>query len=86
MHWVDIAHCDAAESGDGLTSEAAMARLHCVKKGKNGVSVTDAFITLRRVPANWARAGHLLAFNTVLWLFERAGVAFPSLRRRLRPV
>lgn len=70
LHWVDVAHCDAAELGAGLSRSAAMARLHLRCPDGSLVSGAAAFTALWRSLPQWAWLGRLLGSSATLWLLE----------------
>lgn len=86
LNWVDVASCDAADLGEALSRQDAMARLHLRHADGTLVSGAEAFTTLWSALPNWAWAGRMLGFKPVLWLLELAYVVFLSLRRLWRPV
>lgn len=85
MGWVDVAHCDAAELGAGLTRDAAMARLHLRRADGSLVSGAQAFTTLWRALPRWSWLGRLLGTRATLWLLEAGYRAFLLLRKAWRP-
>ncbi|MBS3996804.1 MAG: DUF393 domain-containing protein [Hydrogenophaga sp.] len=82
--WVDVSRCDAAELGEGLSREAAMARLHL--RGPDGslVSGAAAFTGLWRTLPGWSWLGRLLGARWTLWLLEVGYRFFLVVRRGWR--
>ena len=79
--WVDVTRCDADALGDGLTREAAMARLHMRQPDGQLVSGAAAFTSMWSVLPRWATLGRLLSNRPTLWVLE-AGYRFFLVARR----
>ena len=73
--WVDVTRCDAAALGEGLSREAAMARLHLRQPDGSLVSGAQAFTTLWSALPKWAWLGRMLSNRPTLWVLE-AGYRF----------
>ena len=84
VRWVDVAHCDAAELGSGLTVEAAMARLHLRQPDGSLVSGAAAFTALWQALPRWSWLGRLLGSGPGLWLLESFYRVFLVVRARWR--
>jgi predicted DCC family thiol-disulfide oxidoreductase YuxK len=82
--WVDVSRCDAAELGEGLSREAAMARLHLRAPDGSLVSGAAAFTGLWRTLPSWAWLGRLLGSRATLWLLDAAYRFFLVVRRGWR--
>jgi predicted DCC family thiol-disulfide oxidoreductase YuxK len=84
--WIDVARCEAADLGPGLTREAAMARLHLRRPDGRLVSGAEAFAALWQALPRWAWLGRLLGSGAGLRLLEAGYGAFlvarPAWRRR----
>lgn len=81
VYWVDVADCEAPALGDGLTREAAMARLHVRRADGRLVSGARAFTEIWRSFPQWAWAGQLLGSGPGLWLLEAGYKIFLVVRR-----
>lgn len=79
--WVDVTQCDPAALGDGLSREAAMARLHMRLPDGRLVSGAAAFTGMWAALPRWAWLGRLLGTRATLWLLE-GGYRFFLLVRR----
>ena len=79
--WVDVTRCDATALGEGLSREAAMARLHLRRADGSLVSGAAAFTSMWSALPRWATLGRLLSHRPTLWLLE-AGYRFFLLLRR----
>lgn len=86
VRWVDVARCEAADLGEGLTRDAAMARLHWRRPDGSLVSGAQAFTGLWQVLPKWSWLGRLLGSGPGLWLLEAGYRVFLILRRSWRPV
>ena len=84
LQWVDVAHCDAAALGPGLSRDAAMARLHLRRADGSLVSSAQAFTTMWRALPRWAWLGRWLGSPATLWALEAAYRFFLALRRLWR--
>lgn len=84
VKWVDVARCDTSELGDGLTREAAMARLYLRQPDGHLVSGAAAFTALWRVLPAWAWLGRWLGTGPALWLLEAGYRMFLVVRRSWR--
>jgi predicted DCC family thiol-disulfide oxidoreductase YuxK len=84
VQWVDVTRCDAAALGDGLTREAAMARLHLRQADGRLVSGAGAFTALWQLLPRWAWLGRLLGSGPALWLLEAGYRGFLRVRRSWR--
>ncbi|MEO8937132.1 MAG: DUF393 domain-containing protein [Burkholderiaceae bacterium] len=84
VQWIDVTHCAAAELGEGLTRDAAMARLHLRRPDGSLVSGARAFTGLWRVLPRWAWLGRVLGNGPGLWLLEAGYRAFLVVRRGWR--
>ncbi|WP_374557361.1 thiol-disulfide oxidoreductase DCC family protein [Thermomonas sp.] len=86
VEWVDVAGCDAARLGPGLTREAALARLHLRLPDGRLLDGAAAFAGLWRLLPRWAWLGHLLGNGWRLRALEAAYRLFlrlrPAWRRR----
>lgn len=82
--WVDIAQCNAADLGAGLTRDAAMARLHLRRPDGSLVSGAAAFTSLWQTLPRWSWLGRLLGSGPALWLLELAYRGFLVVRRGWR--
>jgi predicted DCC family thiol-disulfide oxidoreductase YuxK len=84
--WIDVARCEAADLGSGLTREAAMARLHLRRLDGRLVSGAEAFAALWQALPRWSWLGRLLGSGAGLRLLEAGYGAFlvarPAWRRR----
>ena len=79
--WVDVARCELAELGPGLTREAAMARLHLRQADGTLVSGAAAFTALWKTLPRWAWAGRLFGSRVALRLLEAGYRLFLVIRR-----
>jgi len=84
VQWVDVAHCEAADLGAGLTRTDAIARLHMRRADGTLVSGALAFTELWRALPRWAWVGKLLGGGPALWLLERGYRVFLVVRRSWR--
>lgn len=84
VQWIDVTHCEAAELGEGLTREAAMARLHLRRPDGSLVSGARAFTGLWRLLPRWAWLGRVFGNAAGLWLLEAGYRAFLVVRRGWR--
>ena len=86
VEWVDVAGCDAARLGPGLTLEAALARLHLRLPDGRLLDGAAAFAGLWRLLPRWAWLGRLLGAGWRLRALEAAYRLFlrlrPAWRRR----
>jgi predicted DCC family thiol-disulfide oxidoreductase YuxK len=84
--WIDVARCEGADLGPGLTREAAMARLHLRRPDGRLVSGAEAFAALWQALPSWSWLGRLLGSGVGLRLLEAGYGAFlvarPAWRRR----
>lgn len=84
--WIDVARCEAADLGPGLTREAAMARLHLRRPDGRLVSGAEAFAALWQTLPRWSWLGRLLGSGVGSRLLEAGYGAFllarPAWRRR----
>lgn len=84
VEWVDVARCDGARLGPGLTREAALARLHLRLPDGRLLDGAAAFTGLWQVLPRWAWLGRLLGSGWRLRLLEAAYRGFLRLRRGWR--
>jgi predicted DCC family thiol-disulfide oxidoreductase YuxK len=84
VRWVDVGQCSASDLGDGLSREAALARLHLRREDGTLVSGAEAFTTLWRALPRWAWLGRLLGTPATLWLMEAGYRMFLRVRRLWR--
>ena len=84
VQWVDVTQCEAGELGNGLTREAAMARLHLRRPDGSLVSGAEAFTALWRALPRWSWLGRLLGAGPGLWLLESGYRVFLVVRRGWR--
>lgn len=85
VRWVDVAQCGAAALGDGLTRDAALARLHLRAPDGRLVSGAAAFAVLWRQLPRWAWLGRIAGTLPVLWVLEAGYRAFLAARPLWRP-
>ena len=76
VYWVDVARCETADLGCGLTREAAMARLHLRQPDGRLVSGAEAFAALWQALPRWSWLGRLLGSGVGLRLLEAGYGAF----------
>ena len=84
VRWVDVTQCGAGELGNGLTHEAAMARLHLRRPDGSLASGAEAFTALWRALPRWSWLGRLLGAGPGLWLLESGYRVFLVVRRGWR--
>jgi predicted DCC family thiol-disulfide oxidoreductase YuxK len=80
VRWVDVARCETADLGYGLTREAAMARLHLRRPDGSLVSGAEAFAALWQALPRWSWLGRLLGSGLGLRLLEAGYGAFLVVR------
>lgn len=82
--WVDVAACDAADLGNGLSREAALARIHWRRADGSLVSGAAAFVALWAALPRWAWLARVLDSRFALALLERGYRGFLVARRLWR--
>ena len=70
IHWINLAQCEDAALGSGLTREAAYARLHARHPNGELVSGAAAFAALWRVLPAFRPAGWIAGLPGVVHLLE----------------
>lgn len=76
IRWIDVTRCDAEALGDGLTREAALARLHLRSGDGRLVSGAAAFTGMWRQLPRWRWLGRLFGSGWRLSLLEFVYRAF----------
>lgn len=82
--WIDVARCETADLGPGLTRDAALARLHLRHPDGRLVSGAAAFTGLWQALPRWAWLGRLLGSGVALQLLEAGYRGFLVVRRLWR--
>jgi len=82
--WVDVARCEPAALGEGLSREAALARLHLRRADGRLVSGAAAFTSLWQLLPRWAWLGRALGHGPALRGLEVGYRGFLALRRLWR--
>jgi predicted DCC family thiol-disulfide oxidoreductase YuxK len=82
--WVDVTRCGEGDLGEGLTREAALARLHLRQGDGRLVSGAAAFTSMWQALPRWRWLGRLLGRGPALLLLEGAYRGFLHLRRGWR--
>ena len=80
VRWVDIARCETADLGPGLTREQAMSRLHLRRPDGSLVSGAAAFTALWQTLPRWSWLGRLLGSGPGLLLLEAGYRVFLAVR------
>ena len=80
IDWVDVTCCPVGELGDGLTREAAMARLHLRQPDGRPLSGAAAFAALWRALPRGSWLGRVAGTAIGLMILEAGYRAFLALR------
>jgi predicted DCC family thiol-disulfide oxidoreductase YuxK len=84
--FIDVTACDAADLGDGLTRDAALARLHVRRPDGTLVSGAAAFADLWKAVPGFRVLGRLAAWPPVTAVLEVGYRASLVIRPRLQPL
>lgn len=86
IQWVDVTRCEPDQLGEGLTREAALARLHMRTPDGSLVSGAEAFTGMWRQLPRWRWLGVIFGSGLRLMALEWVYRAFLRVRRGWRRV